>query len=74
MMKSQIFNDGNKRTAIIFANHYLIGKGKGLIIIPDNLVEEFRKLLINYYEGNDTDLIKEFLLIKCYNPLKNKEI
>ncbi|NMA05274.1 MAG: cell filamentation protein Fic, partial [Acholeplasmataceae bacterium] len=62
MMKSQIFNDGNKRTAIIFANHYLIGKGKGLIIIPDNLVEEFRKLLINYYEGNDTDLIKEFLL------------
>lgn len=74
MMKSQIFNDGNKRTAIIFANHYLIGKGKGLIIIPDNLVEEFRKLLINYYEGNDTDLIKEFLLIKCYKPLKNKEI
>ena len=74
MMKSQIFNDGNKRTVIIFANHYLIGKGKGLIIIPDNLVEEFRKLLINYYEGNDTDLIKEFLLIKCYKPLKNKEI
>ncbi len=72
MMKSQIFNDGNKRTAIIFANHYLIGKGKGLIIIPDNLVEEFRKLLINYYEGNDADLIKEFLLIKCYKPLKRK--
>lgn len=72
MMKSQVFNDGNKRTAIIFANHYLISQGKGLIIIPDNLVEKFRKLLVDYYEGNNTVLIKEFLLNKCYKPLKNK--
>ena len=70
VMKTQVFNDGNKRTAVIFANHYLISKGKGLIIIPDNLVEEFRKLLINYYEGNDTSLIRDFLLSKCYKLIK----
>lgn len=73
IMRSQVFNDGNKRTAIILANHYLISQGKGLIIIPDNLVEEFRKLLVNYYEGNDMNLIKEFLLNKCYKSLKSKE-
>ncbi|HQC30373.1 MAG TPA: Fic family protein [Acholeplasmataceae bacterium] len=69
IMKTQVFNDGNKRTAIIFANHYLISNGKGLIIIPDNLVGEFRKLLVDYYEGNNMNLIKEFWLNKCYKPL-----
>ena len=29
VMKTQIFLDGNKRTAVIFANHYLISRGKG---------------------------------------------
>ncbi len=28
-MKAQLFNDGNKRAAVIFANHYLIGRGGG---------------------------------------------
>ena len=29
-MKTQIFIDGNKRASIIFANHFMIGKGIGL--------------------------------------------
>ena len=32
--KTQIYNDGNKRTAVIYANHYLIAHGKGLLAIP----------------------------------------
>lgn len=36
-MKTQIFNDGNKRAAVIFANHYLISQGGGMIIIPENM-------------------------------------
>lgn len=28
-MKTQVFIDGNKRAAILFANHYLIAQGKG---------------------------------------------
>lgn len=66
IMKTQIFIDGNKRTAVIFANHYLISKGKGLIVIPSKLVPKFKELLINYYEGKDVLKIKKFLKEKCY--------
>ena len=66
VVKSQMFIDGNKRTSVIFANHYLISKGKGLIVIPDNLVSEYKKLLIKYYETNVDDEIMNFLINKCY--------
>ena len=61
IMKKQIFIDGNKRTSIIFANHYLISKGKGIIVIPAELTDEYKDLLINYYEGKDKTKIKKFL-------------
>lgn len=61
VMKKQIFIDGNKRTAVIFANHVLISKSKGLIVIPNDKVEEYKKLLIAYYEGKDEKSIKDFL-------------
>ena len=47
-MKSQIFLDGNKRASVIFANHYLISHCKGLLVIPENKVPEFKKLLVEY--------------------------
>ena len=52
-IKKQVFIDGNKRTAVIYSNHYLISKGKGIIAIPAELTEEFKDLLIPYYEGKD---------------------
>ena len=70
VMKSQIFIDGNKRTAVIFANHYLISRGLGIISIPGDLVEDYKEMLILYYEGKDTDNIKKFLRDKCYISLK----
>ena len=70
VMKKQIFIDGNKRTAIIFANHYLIGKGKGIIGIPAELIDDYKILLINYYEGKDTKKIKEFLKSRCYKSIE----
>lgn len=66
VMKKQIFIDGNKRTAVIFANHYLISKAKGLIVIPNEKVEDCKKLLILYYEGKDVKSIKNFLKKFCY--------
>lgn len=66
IMKKQIFIDGNKRTAIIYSNHYLISKGKGIIVIPAELTEEFKNLLILYYESKDENKIKGFLKEKCY--------
>ena len=69
VMKTQIFMDGNKRIAIIFANHYLISKGKGLLVVPFELIPEFKKLLIAYYEDYDTLSIKDFLKNKCWRKL-----
>lgn len=69
VVKSQMFIDGNKRTSVIFANHYLISKGKGLIVIPDNLVSEYKNLLIKYYESDIDDEIMNFLMNKCYRKI-----
>ena len=66
VMKTQIYIDGNKRTGIIFANQYLISKGKGLLVVPYDLVSEFKKLLVLYYEEKDEKSIKNFLKEKCW--------
>ena len=68
--KKQLFLDGNKRTAVIFANHILIKNATGLIVIPAEKVDEYKKLLIHYYETNEKETIIKFLIDECYNPLK----
>lgn len=65
-MKTQIFNDGNKRASVIFANHYLIGKGEGLLVIPEKDVPEFKRLLVRYYENLDRGEIVSFMKEKCW--------
>ncbi len=65
-MKRQIFNDGNKRAAVIFANHFLISKGAGLLVIPWNRVQDFKKLLVLYYEDRDNGEILEFMKTYCW--------
>lgn len=65
-MKTQIFNDGNKRAAVIFANHYLIAKGQGLLVIPQEHVPEFKRLLVAYYEDRDNGEIVAFMHTLCH--------
>ena len=66
-MKKQLFLDGNKRTAIIFANNYLISHALGLIVIPAELVDEYKKYLVSYYEDeNKKSEIYQFLKDKCW--------
>ena len=64
-MKTQIFNDGNKRASVIFANHYLISQGGGMIIIPEKYVPEFKRLLVIYYENKDNGEISDFMKKRC---------
>lgn len=64
-MKAQIFNDGNKRASVIFANHYLISHGGGMIIIPEKNVPEFKRLLVKYYENSDDGEISDFMKRLC---------
>ena len=68
-MKTQIFNDGNKRAAVIFANHYLIGQAAGLLVIPEKNVPEFKRLLVRYYEDKDTGEIVAFMKDKCWRKM-----
>ena len=64
-MRTQIFIDGNKRASVIFANHYMIAHGLGLIVIPEAQVPEFKKKLVKYYEKSDIKEINKFLKDKC---------
>ena len=65
-MRTQVFIDGNKRASVIFANHYLISKGLGIMIVPEKHVSKFKKMLVEYYEGNDIRRVKEFLKTYCW--------
>ena len=64
-MKTQIFLDGNKRASVIFANHYLISHGGGILVIPEKHVPKFKKLLISYYEGEKIETLLNFMKEKC---------
>ena len=68
-MKTQVFVDGNKRASVIFANHYLIAHGQGLLVIPEKEVPEFKKLLVKYYEGEKIEIIADFLKEKCWRKM-----
>ena len=69
-MRTQIFIDGNKRASVIFANHYMIAHGLGLIVIPENYVPEFKKKLVMYYESADIREIRDFLKENCWRRIK----
>lgn len=64
-MKTQIFTDGNKRASVIFANHFLIAHGEGLLVIPEKEVSAFKKLLVAFYEGESMEIIREFMRKQC---------
>ena len=68
-MRTQIFVDGNKRAAVVFANHYMIAHGSGLIVIPEDFVPQFKKILVSYYESADITEISSFLKEKCWRKV-----
>lgn len=71
LMKMQLFNDGNKRTAMLIANHELIKSGKGIISISMEFKEEFGDELISYYENEDKlEKLKTFLFRNSLDGLK----
>jgi len=52
--------------SVIFANHYLIAQGMGFLVIPEKDVPEFKKLLVQYYEGEPLEVIGAFLKERCW--------
>ncbi|GHU32725.1 hypothetical protein FACS1894166_06650 [Bacilli bacterium] len=57
LCKTQCFNDGNKRTALIFCNAILVQKNMDVIRVVNHVA--FARKLVNYYE--DENKIDEFV-------------
>lgn len=58
IMRRQMFLDGNKRTAMLFANKIMINNGCGIIQIQVDLQNEFFSKLVKFYETNDIEDLK----------------
>ena len=72
LMKMQAFNDGNKRTSMLVANHELIKNGKGILSIADEDRIEFGTRLIKYYENEESiEELKQFLYKKCLDGVNS---
>ncbi len=68
-MRKQIFFDGNKRTAMLVANHVMISSGAGIISVPIKCQGEFREMLIKFYESGEMEHLKEFLWANCIDGI-----
>lgn len=74
IMRKQMFIDGNKRVAMLFANKIMIDNGCGIITIAQNLQETFYEKLIKYYENGKMLDLKEWIYNNCIDGLElNKE-
>ena len=65
IMRNQIFLDGNKRVATMIGNKILIENGKGIISVPVELDGKFKTLLVEYYETNNMENIKQWMYDNC---------
>lgn len=67
--KGQFFNNGNKRTATVFVNLYMIQNGIGIFSIPVQKKLEFYELLADFYENEEKkESLKCFLEEFCITP------
>lgn len=68
--RTQMFIDGNKRVAQLVANKVLIENDIGIFQIPIEKLEQFKTLLITFYEtANDAEIIdfmKKFCVKRVY--------
>lgn len=63
--RTQMFIDGNKRVAQLMANKVLIENNIGIFQIPIEKLEEFKEMLIEFYETADDAKIIGFMKEYC---------
>lgn len=68
--RSQMFIDGNKRVAQLIANKVMIQNDIGIFQIPIEKLEEFKRLLIEFYETNHDEEIIEFMQMYCIRRVR----
>ena len=64
-IRSLLFGDGNKRTSTIIANKMMIENGKGIILVKEEYILEFNKLLTKFYDTNNDEEIVKFIYDNC---------
>lgn len=67
--RGQWFSDGNKRTALMVANHELIHAGVGILSIQPSDKAEFTSRLLSYYESGDFTHLKEWLATNAFGRI-----
>ena len=65
VMRTQMFYDGNKRTAQLLANKILIENGAGVLSIHVEDQKAFIKKLVKYYETDDEEDVSSFVYDRC---------
>ena len=61
IMRRQMFIDGNKRVAMLFANKIMIDNGCGIITISQADQPTFFEKLIKFYESGDNTDLKQWI-------------
>lgn len=69
IMRSQMFMDGNKRVALMVCNKILIENGKGIMAVPVELDGKFKTMLVNYYETNNMEELKQWVYDNCLDGI-----
>lgn len=69
LCRSQLFSDGNKRTAQLVANKMLIADGRGILAIPPECKHDFGEKLKRFYNktADDSELQKFLIETSIYN-------
>ena len=65
LMRRQMFNDGNKRVAMLAANQIMVSNGAGVISVPPAKLPGFIGCLTDYYRSNDMADAKAFVFEHC---------
>ena len=69
IMRRQMFIDGNKRVAMLFANKIMIDNGCGIITIAQEYQPTFYEKLIKYYESGDMVDLKKWIYEYCIDGI-----
>lgn len=68
--RTQMFIDGNKRVAQLMANKILVENNIGIFQIPIERLENFKGLLIDFYENGDDVQIMDFMKEFCIRRIR----
>jgi len=68
-MRGQFYLDGNKRTAMLAANQIMIANGQGIISVPEDLIRDFTRQLVDFYESGNNAPIVQFVYDYCIDGL-----